>query len=340
MPETASSREYDDETPEVINEDADFELDGSVEKVFVSTDTVKDYFRKIGKTPLLTAMEEVELSKTMEVGLLATERKELMLKSGADASSVEIKELKELERLGNRAKDRMTRANLRLVVSIASRYRDRGLDMPDLFQEGNLGLIRAIEQFDYKKGFKFSTYATWWIRQSLQRGLADTGRTVRLPIHLVEKLQSVRKTRADLLQDIGREPSDQEVADAMDIPLEKLEDYDRYVQLPASLNRIIGDNDDTEFGDLMPDEKFETPEASVEMLGLKDQLMTALNTLPGNEREVIIRRFGLGSEEPVALQDIAKDMRVTRETIRQIELRAMKKLRANPKLIELLLQYL
>lgn len=290
-----------------------------------TADPVKDYLRQIGKVPLLTAQQEVELSKRIEAGLLA----ERVLKGQEQLSSIEDVNADELEWLmqdGAQAKDHLTQANLRLVVSLAKRYTGRGMSFLDLIQEANIGLIRGVEKFDYTKGFKFSTYATWWIRQAITRSLADQSRTIRVPVHMVELMGKVRRTKLSMLQDLNREPTIEELTKELDITPEKLKEMENYGRQPISLNAPLGEVGDGEFGDLIEDTKFDTPETATDEVFLKEALLSALDFLPARDAGVIMMRYGLEDGQPRTLDEIGKVYGVTRERIRQLEAKAMPEL--------------
>ena len=294
----------DDDTDddEIILDDED---DIDIEKIDLSVpdgvgleDPVRMYLKEIGKVPLLSAEEEIEYAKRMEQG-------------------------------DEEAKKRLAEANLRLVVSIAKRYVGRGMLFLDLIQEGNLGLIKAVEKFDYRKGYKFSTYATWWIRQAITRAIADQARTIRIPVHMVETINKLVRVSRQLLQELGREPSPEEIAEAMDIPVERVREIQKISQEPVSLETPIGEEDDSNLGDFVADNNTVTPEANIESVMLREHIDVLLQDLKDREREVIILRFGLRDGHPRTLEEVGKIFNVTRERIRQIEAKALRKLR-NP----------
>ena len=259
-------------------------------------DPVKVYLKEIGKVPLLTAEEEIDLAIRIEEG-------------------------------DKRARKKLAESNLRLVVSIAKRYVGRGMSFLDLIQEGNLGLIKAVEKFDYTKGFKFSTYATWWIRQAITRAIADQARTIRIPVHMVETINKVKKTASKLLHENGREPTDEEIAEKLDMTVEKVRDIQRVSQEPVSLDTPIGEEEDSHLGDFIPDDEAVTPADAASSLMLKEELIGALDTLNDREARVLSLRFGLDDGRPRTLEEVGKEFDVTRERIRQIEAKALRKLR-------------
>ena len=293
----------------------------------VSTDSVRAYLKRIGKVALLNAQQEVELAKRIEAGLYAAER----MRRSADASekvSPQLRrDLRWIVRDGERAKNHLLEANLRLVVSLAKRYTGRGMAFLDLIQEGNLGLIRAVEKFDYTKGYKFSTYATWWIRQAITRAMADQARTIRIPVHMVEVINKLGRIRRELLQDLGREPTPEELAKEMDITPEKVLEIQQYAREPISLDQTIGDEGDSPLGDFIEDSEAVAAFDAVSFTLLQDQLQAVLATLSIREAGVIRLRFGLTDGQPHTLDEIGRVYGVTRERIRQIESHAMTKLR-------------
>jgi RNA polymerase primary sigma factor len=289
-----------------------------------TNDPVRMYLKEIGKVALLTAQEEVDLAKRIEAGVLATER----LENGADRpTESQIRELRRLQRDGHRAKRHLVEANLRLVVSIAKRYVGRGMAFLDLIQEGNLGLIRAVEKFDYAKGFKFSTYATWWIRQAITRAIADQARTIRIPVHMVETINKLVRIQRQLLQDLGREPTADEIARQMELPPEKVREIQKISQEPVSLYTPVGEEEDSHLGDFIEDAEAAVPLEKASFRLLQEQLETVLHTLSGREKEVIRLRFGLVDGQPRTLEEVGKKFGVTRERIRQIESKTLSKLR-------------
>ncbi len=304
-----------DETPETEDDllmftDED-EADGQEEEIDLKNidltvpegvsleDPVRMYLKEIGKVPLLTAEEEIELSKQMEEG----------------------------GEVGRQARQRLAEANLRLVVSIAKRYVGRGMLFLDLIQEGNLGLIKAVEKYDYRKGFKFSTYATWWIRQAITRAIADQARTIRIPVHMVETINRLIRVQRQLLQELGREPSPEEIAQEMDIPVEKVREIQKVSQEPVSLETPIGEEEDSHLGDFIQDENVQVPAEAAAYTLLREQLNEVLLTLTDRERQVLRLRFGLDDGRARTLEEVGREFHVTRERIRQIEAKALRKLR-------------
>ncbi|MFF2525423.1 RNA polymerase sigma factor [Streptomyces liangshanensis] len=288
-----------------------------------TSDLFRQYLREIGRIPLLTAAEEVELARSVEAGLFAEEK----LGTATDLDSRLALDLDRLVVRGRVAKRRLIEANLRLVVSVAKRYIGRGLTMLDLVQEGNLGLIRAVEKFDYARGFKFSTYATWWIRQAMSRALADQARTIRVPVHVVELINRVVRVQRRLLQERGYEPSAEEVAAQLDVPPERVGEVLRLAQEPISLHSPVGEEDDVAFGDLIEDGDAASPVESAAFLLLRQHLNAVLSTLGERERKVVQLRYGLDDGRPRTLEEIGSIFGVTRERIRQIEAKTLGKLR-------------
>nr|WP_194956256.1 RNA polymerase sigma factor [Aeromicrobium phoceense] len=300
-----------------------------------TADPVKDYLKQIGKVALLTAAEEVELAKRIEAGLFAEEKL-------AKSKRVTEKTREELDWIivdGRRAKNHLLEANLRLVVSLAKRYTGRGMLFLDLIQEGNLGLIRAVEKFDYTKGFKFSTYATWWIRQAITRAMADQARTIRIPVHMVEVINKLARVQRQMLQDLGREPTPEELAVELDMTPEKVVEVQKYGREPISLHTPLGEDGDSEFGDLIEDSEAIVPADAVSFTLLQEQLHAVLDTLSERESGVVSMRFGLTDGQPKTLDEIGKVYGVTRERIRQIESKTMSKLR-HPSRSQVLRDYL
>jgi RNA polymerase primary sigma factor len=289
-----------------------------------TNDPVRMYLKEIGRVALLSAQEEVDLAKRIESGLLAAERFEAGKEKLSDS---ELMELNWLQHDGGRAKQHLVEANLRLVVSIAKRYVGRGMAFLDLIQEGNLGLIRAVEKFDYSKGFKFSTYATWWIRQAITRAIADQARTIRIPVHMVETINKLARIQRQLLQDYGREPTADEIARQMELPPEKVREIQKISQEPVSLETPIGEEEDSNLGDFIEDTEAIIPVERASFRLLQEQLNSVLYTLSGREKEVIEMRFGLRDGQPRTLEDVGKRFGVTRERIRQIESKTLSKLR-------------
>jgi len=290
-----------------------------------TADPVKDYLKQIGKVPLLNAAEEVELAMRIEAGLFAEEKLSGM--SAADKAGQTGLDLQWVARDGQRAKSHLLGANLRLVVSLAKRYTGRGMQFLDLIQEGNLGLIRAVEKFDYTKGFKFSTYATWWIRQAITRAMADQARTIRIPVHMVEVINKLARVQRQMLQDLGREPTPEELSRELDMTPEKVIEVQKYGREPISLHTPLGEDGDSEFGDLIEDTEAVVPADAVGFTMLQRQLESLLDSLSEREAGVIRMRFGLGDGQPKTLDQIGDTFGVTRERIRQIESKTMAKLR-------------
>ena len=327
---------YDDVDDDIILDDED---EVEVEKIDLSVpegvsveDPVRMYLKEIGKVPLLSADEEIELAQNMEDGAVATEKINV-LKGRLDGASekAEIKEeIKTLQRdvdKGADAKKRLAEANLRLVVSIAKRYVGRGMLFLDLIQEGNLGLIKAVEKFDYKKGYKFSTYATWWIRQAITRAIADQARTIRIPVHMVETINKLIRVSRQLLQELGREPSPEEIAKEMNMPVERVREILKISQEPVSLETPIGEEEDSHLGDFIKDDNVPVPADAAAFTLLKEQLEEVLGTLTEREQKVLTLRFGLEDGRARTLEEVGKEFNVTRERIRQIEAKALRKLR-------------
>jgi len=301
-----------------------------------TSDPVKDYLKQIGKVPLLNAEQEVELAKRIEAGLFAEEK----LAEGQPPLRPEgRKDLEWIADDGRRAKDHLLEANLRLVVSLAKRYTGRGMLFLDLIQEGNLGLIRAVEKFDYTKGYKFSTYATWWIRQAITRAMADQARTIRIPVHMVEVINKLARVQRQMLQDLGREPTPEELAAELDMTPEKVIEVQKYGREPISLHTPLGEDGDSEFGDLIEDSEAIQPGEAVSFTLLQEQLHSVLDTLSEREAGVVSMRFGLTDGQPKTLDEIGKVYGVTRERIRQIESKTMSKLR-HPSRSQVLRDYL
>ncbi len=302
-----------------------------------TADPVKDYLKQIGKVALLNAEQEVELAKRIEAGLFAEERLSQMTKQEKFAKSG--RELDWIARDGRKAKNHLLEANLRLVVSLAKRYTGRGMLFLDLIQEGNLGLIRAVEKFDYTKGYKFSTYATWWIRQAITRAMADQARTIRIPVHMVEVINKLARVQRQMLQDLGREPTPEELAKELDMTPEKVVEVQKYGREPISLHTPLGEDGDSEFGDLIEDSEAVVPADAVSFTLLQEQLHSVLDTLSEREAGVVSMRFGLTDGQPKTLDEIGKVYGVTRERIRQIESKTMSKLR-HPSRSQVLRDYL
>jgi RNA polymerase primary sigma factor len=304
-----------------------------------SADSVRAYLKQIGKVALLNAEEEVELAKRIEAGLYAAERMRRSIDAGEKVSPQLRRDLRWIVRDGERAKNHLLEANLRLVVSLAKRYTGRGMAFLDLIQEGNLGLIRAVEKFDYTKGYKFSTYATWWIRQAITRAMADQARTIRIPVHMVEVINKLGRIQRELLQDLGREPTPEELAKEMDITPEKVLEIQQYAREPISLDQTIGDEGDSQLGDFIEDSEAVVAVDAVSFTLLQDQLQSVLATLSEREAGVVRLRFGLTDGQPRTLDEIGQVYGVTRERIRQIESKTMSKLR-HPSRSQVLRDYL
>ncbi len=331
------AKEGEEESEAFVISDVD-DTDEPVQTVTVAgatADPVKDYLKQIGKVPLLNAEQEVELAKRIEAGLFAEEK----LNSGAKMSATNRGDLEWIAEDGRRAKNHLLEANLRLVVSLAKRYTGRGMLFLDLIQEGNLGLIRAVEKFDYTKGYKFSTYATWWIRQAITRAMADQARTIRIPVHMVEVINKLARVQRQMLQDLGREPTPEELAKELDMTPEKVVEVQKYGREPISLHTPLGEDGDSEFGDLIEDSEAIVPADAVSFTLLQEQLDSVLDTLSEREAGVVKMRFGLTDGQPKTLDEIGKVYGVTRERIRQIESKTMSKLR-HPSRSQVLRDYL
>ncbi|MGV0770067.1 RNA polymerase sigma factor [Mycobacterium syngnathidarum] len=304
-----------------------------------SADSVRAYLKQIGKVALLNAEEEVELAKRIEAGLFATQKMAEFAEKGEKLTTQVRRDYQWICRDGDRAKNHLLEANLRLVVSLAKRYTGRGMAFLDLIQEGNLGLIRAVEKFDYTKGYKFSTYATWWIRQAITRAMADQARTIRIPVHMVEVINKLGRIQRELLQDLGREPTPEELAKEMDITPEKVLEIQQYAREPISLDQTIGDEGDSQLGDFIEDSEAVVAVDAVSFTLLQDQLQSVLETLSEREAGVVRLRFGLTDGQPRTLDEIGQVYGVTRERIRQIESKTMSKLR-HPSRSQVLRDYL
>ncbi|MCV7101009.1 RNA polymerase sigma factor [Mycobacterium palustre] len=304
-----------------------------------SADSVRAYLKQIGKVALLNAEEEVELAKRIEAGLYATQLMAEYAEKGEKLPAAQRRDMMWICRDGDRAKNHLLEANLRLVVSLAKRYTGRGMAFLDLIQEGNLGLIRAVEKFDYTKGYKFSTYATWWIRQAITRAMADQARTIRIPVHMVEVINKLGRIQRELLQDLGREPTPEELAKEMDITPEKVLEIQQYAREPISLDQTIGDEGDSQLGDFIEDSEAVVAVDAVSFTLLQDQLQSVLETLSEREAGVVRLRFGLTDGQPRTLDEIGQVYGVTRERIRQIESKTMSKLR-HPSRSQVLRDYL
>ena len=329
----------DDDEDDIILDDED---EVEVEKIDLSVpegvsveDPVRMYLKEIGKVPLLSADEEIELAQKMEAGSVAVEKipllKERLAETGDEQEKEEIQaEIKALQLdvdRGSDAKKRLAEANLRLVVSIAKRYVGRGMLFLDLIQEGNLGLIKAVEKFDYRKGYKFSTYATWWIRQAITRAIADQARTIRIPVHMVETINKLIRVSRQLLQELGREPTPEEIAEEMKMPVERVREILKISQEPVSLETPIGEEEDSHLGDFIKDDNVPVPADAATFTLLKEQLEEVLGTLTEREQKVLTLRFGLEDGRARTLEEVGKEFNVTRERIRQIEAKALRKLR-------------
>ena len=331
----------DDDSDDEILLDVDDEDEIEVEKIDLSVpdgvsieDLVRMYLKEIGKVPLLSAEEEIELAKNMEAGAVAKEKIAILKSREENATEEELAEIKEeIKNLqkdldaGDEAKKRLAEANLRLVVSIAKRYVGRGMLFLDLIQEGNLGLIKAVEKFDYRKGYKFSTYATWWIRQAITRAIADQARTIRIPVHMVETINKLIRVSRQLLQELGREPSPEEIAAEMNMPVERVREILKISQEPVSLETPIGEEEDSHLGDFIQDDNVPVPADAAAFTLLKEQLEEVLGTLTEREQKVLTLRFGLEDGRARTLEEVGKEFNVTRERIRQIEAKALRKLR-------------
>ena len=290
-------------------------------------DPVRMYLKEIGKVPLLTADEEVTLATSMSEGNLAKERLAEIEENNEHISAEEQAELETLVKQGESSKQKLAEANLRLVVSIAKRYVGRGMLFLDLIQEGNLGLIKAVEKFDYTKGYKFSTYATWWIRQAITRAIADQARTIRIPVHMVETINKVIRVSRQLLQELGHDPSAEEISEEMGMPVDKVREILKIAQEPVSLETPIGEEEDSHLGDFIPDEGASEPSEAASFTLLKEQLVDVLSTLTPREEKVLKLRFGIEDGRTRTLEEVGKEFNVTRERIRQIEAKALRKLR-------------
>ena len=295
--------------------------------VMLTGDPVRMYLKEIGKVDLLTAAEEVDLAMKIEAGTEATEKLEAHERGELELSRVELRRLNRVEQVGLEAKQSLISANLRLVVSIAKRYVGRGMLFLDLIQEGNLGLIRAVEKFDYTKGFKFSTYATWWIRQAITRAIADQARTIRIPVHMVETINKLVRVQRQLLQDLGRDPTPEEIGEEMGMSAERIREIQKISQEPVSLETPIGEEEDSQLGDFIEDSQAVAPPEAASDSMLREQLEQVLDGLADRERKVIKLRFGLEDGHPRTLEEVGREFGVTRERIRQIESKTLAKLR-------------
>jgi RNA polymerase primary sigma factor len=293
----------------------------------LTPDPVRQYLKEIGRVPLLTGPEEVDLAKKVEAGVAATGALEQAKADGVKLPTAELRHLRRVEAAGAAAKKHMVAANLRLVVSIARRYANRGLSLLDLIQEGSLGLIRAVEKFDYTRGFKFSTYATWWIRQAISRAIADQGRTIRIPVHMVETINQVTRIQRGLVQELGREPSEDEIGERAEMTAQRVREIIKLAQSPASLDSPIGEDGDGKLGDFIEDSEAIAPPDAADVSMMQEQLRAILGTLPDRERRVIELRYGLVDGHPRTLEEVGREFGVTRERIRQIEAKTLTKLR-------------
>ena len=294
---------------------------------FGTDDPVRMYLKEIGKVNLLTSEEEIALAQKMDAGNAAKEQLEELEKAGEEIPEETRTELNKLIKEGEKAKQKLAEANLRLVVSIAKRYVGRGMQFLDLIQEGNLGLIKAVEKFDYTKGYKFSTYATWWIRQAITRAIADQARTIRIPVHMVETINKVIRVSRQLLQELGHDPTPEEIAAEMNMPVERVREILKIAQEPVSLETPIGEEEDSHLGDFIPDEDASEPAEAASFTLLKEQLVEVLSTLTPREEKVLKLRFGIEDGRTRTLEEVGKEFNVTRERIRQIEAKALRKLR-------------
>ena len=332
--------ELDDDGLEPSEEEIDLSaIDMSVPEGISLEDPVRMYLKEIGKVPLLSGDEEIELAKLMEEGNRVQANIDAIKKEAKEKTSAEEHDalMKKAEKMktknaaviqkGNSAKDRLIEANLRIVVSIAKRYVGRGMQFLDLIQEGNMGLLKAVEKFDYSKGYKFSTYATWWIRQAITRAIADQARTIRIPVHMVETINKLMRVQRQLLQELGREPTTEEVAAEMKIPVECVAEIQKISQEPVSLETPIGEEEDSHLGDFIMDEKVPVPAEAASASILREELLKVLETLTDREQRVLRLRFGLDDSKQRTLEEVGKEFNVTRERIRQIEAKALRKLR-------------
>ncbi|MCR5684929.1 MAG: RNA polymerase sigma factor RpoD [Lachnospiraceae bacterium] len=345
MPETDGGmddllEDFDDSFSEETGEEIDLSaIDMSIPEGVSLEDPVRMYLKEIGKVPLLSGDEEIELAKLMEDGQKIQDEIDEIYKDAREKSSTaehdkltkkadRIKKNKaEVIRKGTSAKERLIEANLRLVVSIAKRYVGRGMSFLDLIQEGNMGLLKAVEKFDYRKGYKFSTYATWWIRQAITRAIADQARTIRIPVHMVETINKLMRVQRQLLQELGREPTTEEVANEMKIPVERVAEIQKISQEPVSLETPIGEEEDSHLGDFIMDEKVPVPAEAASQTILREELLKVLQTLTDREQKVLRLRFGLDDGRTRTLEEVGREFNVTRERIRQIEAKALRKLR-------------
>ena len=331
----AADEAVEDEGFSLSDSDEADEPEQQVTVAGATADPVKDYLKQIGKVALLSAEQEVDLAKRIEAGLFAEEQ----LTTGLDVKKTDLEDYRIIIEDGHRAKNHLLEANLRLVVSLAKRYTGRGMLFLDLIQEGNLGLIRAVEKFDYTKGYKFSTYATWWIKQAITRAMADQARTIRIPVHMVEVINKLARVQRQMLQDLGREPTPEELAVELDMSAEKVIEVQKYGREPISLHTPLGEDGDSEFGDLIEDSEAIVPSEAVNFTLLQEQLQDVLDTLSEREAGVVSMRFGLTDGQMKTLDEIGRVYGVTRERIRQIESKTMSKLR-HPSRSQVLRDYL
>ena len=326
IPELPDDAEPPLEAMEEISEEEMVDPNAMVDS-FGTDDPVRMYLKEIGKVNLLSSDEEIELAQAMAAGNDAKTQLEELEAAGEEIPEELRTELNKLIKKGERAKQRLAEANLRLVVSIAKRYVGRGMQFLDLIQEGNLGLIKAVEKFDYTKGYKFSTYATWWIRQAITRAIADQARTIRIPVHMVETINKVIRVSRQLLQELGHDPTPEEIAAEMNMPVERVREILKIAQEPVSLETPIGEEEDSHLGDFIPDEDASEPAEAASFTLLKEQLVEVLSTLTPREEKVLKLRFGIEDGRTRTLEEVGKEFNVTRERIRQIEAKALRKLR-------------
>ena len=326
IPELADTAEPPVEEMEEIAEEEIVDPNSLID-TFGTDDPVRMYLKEIGKVNLLTSEEEVELAQAMTAGNEAQAQLDELIESGEEIPGELRAELEKTIKKGEKARQRLAEANLRLVVSIAKRYVGRGMQFLDLIQEGNLGLIKAVEKFDYVKGFKFSTYATWWIRQAITRAIADQARTIRIPVHMVETINKVIRVQRQLLQELGHDPTPEETAEEMNMPADRVREILKIAQEPVSLETPIGEEEDSHLGDFIPDEDASEPAEAASFTLLKEQLIEVLSTLTPREEKVLKLRFGIEDGRTRTLEEVGKEFNVTRERIRQIEAKALRKLR-------------
>jgi RNA polymerase primary sigma factor len=301
--------------------------DASLAGAPLAADPIRQYLKEVGRVPLLDARQEVDLAKKIEAGLAASAMLEEAASEARTLDIAETRRLRRLEATGTAARKHMVAANLRLVVSIARKHANRGLPLLDLIQEGSLGLIRAVEKFDYTRGFKFSTYATWWIRQAVSRAIADHGRTIRIPVHMVETINRVTRIQRELVQDLGREPTEEEIGERAEMSGERVREIMKIAQSPTSLDSPIGEDGDGRFGDLLEDRDAIAPPEAADVTAMQEQLRAVLKMLPERERRVIELRYGLADGRARTLEEVGREFGVTRERIRQIESKTLTKLR-------------